>query len=224
MSMDRKETFHMSDESHAVAHPIRGRINAWLFQRLDGYMDQRLGDIKRELFADLPDEVVEIGAGTGANLRYFRPGTRVRAVEPSPFMREKLLARARRFAIDVEVRGLVGEALDLPSDSADAVLSTLVLCSVTDPAAVLSEVRRVLRPGGRFLCIEHVVAPESTFIRRIQKWVKRPWRWFFEGCHTDRDLEGALRSAGFSNVRVDQLYVPTLFLPIRTQIRAIAVK
>jgi SAM-dependent methyltransferase len=206
------------------ARPVIGRLNAWLFRLLDGYMDRKLGRLKRELFADLPEDVVEIGAGTGANLRYYRPGTRLRAVEPSPYMRERLAARARELGIAVELCGQVGEAIDLPSGSADAVVSTLVLCTVPDPVAVLGEVRRVLRRGGRFLCLEHVVAPPASFLWRLQRWVKRPWRWFFEGCHVDRDLESDLRAAGFSDVRVERVHVSTAFLPIRTQIRAVAVR
>ena len=203
--------------------PIRGRINAWLFGWLDGYMDRIVGAIKRDLFAALPDDVVELGAGAGANLRYLRPGTRLRAVEPSRYMRARLAARARALGIEVELCGLVGEAIDLPSASADAVVSTLVLCTVPDPAAVLREVRRVLRPGGRFLCLEHVAAPRRSFIGWVQRAVKWPWHWFFEGCHTDRDLESVIRAAGFTAVEVDRLRVRTAFLPIRPQIRVVAV-
>jgi SAM-dependent methyltransferase len=212
------------EPSMPPARPVIGRLNAWLFRWLDGYMDRKLGRLKRELFADLPDDVVELGAGTGANLRYYRPGTRLRAVEPSPYMRERLAARARELGIAVEPCGLVGEAIDLPSGSAGAVVSTLVLCTVQDPAAVLREVRRVLRGGGTFVCLEHVAAPPGSFLGRLQRWVKRPWRWFFEGCHVDRDLEAELRAAGFSDVRVERHVVATLFLPIRTQIRAIAIR
>ena len=123
---DLARTAVRNDLSVPPARPVIGRLNAWLFRLLDGYMDRKLGRLKRELFADLPDDVVEIGAGTGANLRYYRPGTRLHAIEPSPYMRDKLAARARELGIAVELCGRVGEAIDLPSGSADAVVSTLV--------------------------------------------------------------------------------------------------
>jgi SAM-dependent methyltransferase len=212
----------MSDEN--LSNPIRGRINAAFFAALDSYMHWKLGARKRRLFAQLPPVVVELGSGAGANFRYLAPGSKLIAIEPNPHMHPYLARNAKRRQIELEIRGLAGDGLDLPDQSADAILCSLVLCTVTDPDRVLAEILRVLRPGGRFVCMEHVAAPAESFIGRLQRLVFRPWRWFFEGCHTHRDTERTLRSAGFASVAIEAFTLESLFLPVRPQIAAVCVK
>jgi ubiquinone/menaquinone biosynthesis C-methylase UbiE len=177
-------------------NPVLARINAVFFHLVDGYMHWKYADLKSRLFADLPPVVVEIGAGTGANMRYFRPGTKVIAAEPNQYMHAKLAARARRRGIELEMHSYGAERLPLPAGSVEAVVASLVLCTVPDPRAVVREVLRVLKPGGRFVCIEHVAAPPTTFIGAVQRAVFRPWHWFFEGCHTHRKTGRLLEDAG----------------------------
>lgn len=216
---------HALDLAPRVAgHPVLGRINAWFFSAMDAYMHWKLGRTKERLFRDLPDRVVEIGAGTGANLRYLRPGTELVGIEPNVYMHDALRKNARHRGIAVDVRATGAERVDLPSDSVDAVISSLVLCTVASPEATLAEVRRVLRPGGRFLCVEHVAAPADGAVGRIQRAVHRPWAWFFEGCHTHRDLAGSLQRAGFRDLTIDRFTMRTAFVPVRPQIAAVAVK
>jgi SAM-dependent methyltransferase len=206
-----------------AVHPMRSRFNAWLFGFLDGYQHRRLGGVKREAFGGLPPTVLEIGAGTGANLRYLGAGTRVIAIEPNRHMHPYLRAAARRWGIHLDLREGTAERLPLPDASVSAVVSSLVLCTVRDPAAVLREIQRVLRPGGRFWCVEHVRAPEGTALAWLQRVVARPWRWVFEGCEC-RDLAGQLGAAGFASVEVEPFTFRTVFLPVRTAITAVAVR
>jgi ubiquinone/menaquinone biosynthesis C-methylase UbiE len=209
--------------SRGAGAPV-ARVNAVFFDWMDGYMHWKYGPLKARLFSGLPDLVVELGAGAGANFRYFPPGIRVIAVEPNSHMHPRLLARARRRGIDVELRPCGAERLAMPDESVDAVVASLVLCTVEDAAKVVAEVLRVLRPGGRFVCIEHVAAPPSTAIGRLQRWVHRPWRWLFEGCHTHRDTGALLHRAGFSRVAIEPFTWRSVFLPVRPQIAAVCVK
>ena len=206
------------DTTGYQANPWRGRFNAGFFRAMEGYLDWHLRPRKAEVFADLPDEVVELGSGVGANLRYMPPGSRVIAVEPNPHMHAGLRRQAQRRGIEVDIRDVVGERVDLPDGSADTIISSLVLCTVTDPARVLAEVHRVLQPGGRFCFVEHVAAAEGTFTRRVQRAVRRPWRWVFEGCSCERDLAATIQAAGFKHVTIQPYRIHSPFLPFNTQI------
>ena len=157
-------------------HPVRGRINAWLLLALDGYMHRKYGARKTAWFRDTAGIAVEIGPGTGANLRYVGRDLRLIAIEPNRRMRKPLLRRARDLGIDLELIEASAEATGLPDASVDMVFCSLVLCTVERPEAVLSEVRRILKRGGRFTCIEHVCAPRGSYTHRVQRALERPWR------------------------------------------------
>lgn len=183
-------------------------------------MHRLYGKAKADLFANPPATIVELGPGAGANLRYLPRGTRLIAVEPNVHMHARLREKAARHGIALELR----DAPDIESESVDLVLASLVLCSVDDPGRVVAEVRRVLRAGGRFACIEHVVAPPDSFTRKMQAGLQGPWRWLFEGCDLCRDTAATLRSARFARVDVQPLLLPTAFAPVRYQIAALCVK
>lgn len=203
-------------------NPVRGRFNAVFFTVMDRYMDHLLRARKTTHFADLPDQVLELGPGVGANFRYLRPGTRVIAVEPNRAMHRRLRARAARYGIDLDLRTVVGERLDVADASVDAVISSLVLCTVGDPAAVLAEIRRVLAPGGRYAFVEHVAAPTGTWLRRVQRVVRRPWAWVFEGCSCERDLGTVIEQAGFARVDAERYRLRSPFLPFNTHVAGTA--
>jgi SAM-dependent methyltransferase len=205
-------------------HPVRGRFNAWFFQALDGYMHSRYAEIKPRLLRGAPPVMVELGPGSGGSLRYLRPGTRLIAFEPNQYMHPILRRRARQYGIDLDLRGLAGEETDLPAGSADFVFSTNVLCSVRQPDKVLAEVQRILKVGGRFACIEHVAAPDDSPESGVQRVLRKPWQWIFEGCDLCRDTGSHLRASGFARVEVEPLVLPDMFSPIRHQIAAICVK
>src|SRR5690242_6004104 len=100
-------------------------------------------------------------------------------------MHRHLREAAERTQIPIEIRTLMAERLPAEDDSVDAVVSTLVLCSACDPARVLREIRRVLKPGGRFVFLEHVAAPQGTRLRTVQRWIRPVWRRIADGCHPD---------------------------------------
>lgn len=203
--------------------PIRGRLNAWFFDAFDGLIDHYLHERKSKLFAVLPAEVVEIGPGVGANFRYYRPGTRVIAIEPNPEMHQRLRANAETHGIDLEISHDMSESIGLPDKSIGAVVSSLVLCTVESPERVVDEVRRILKPGGRFLFLEHVSA-KTGWLDRLQRLVWRPWRYVFEGCELDRDLEQVLSHAGFSHLALENYRLRSIFVPVNSQIVGMAVR
>jgi SAM-dependent methyltransferase len=203
-------------------HPLRARANAKFFDSMDWYQHRRLGARKGVLFADLPSPVVELGAGGGASMRYLAPGTRLVAIEPNPHAHDGLRRRAARYGIDLEIRGEGAESTGLATASVDVVICTLVLCTVTDQAAALAEVHRILRPGGRFVFIEHV-ASDSGPVRALQRLLRRPWRFVFDGCCLDRDTAAAIEAAGFRDVRLEHGRFGGVFVPVWPQISGVAV-
>jgi ubiquinone/menaquinone biosynthesis C-methylase UbiE len=136
--------------------------------------------------------VLEIGAGTGLNVPHYAADAEVTYTEPDPHM----AARLRRRGVDVVEAG--AESLPFPDASFDAVVSTLVLCTVPDVPASLAEIRRVLKPGGRLVFLEHVRAAPGSSLERWQNRLHRPWKAFACGCHCNRDLLASLADAGFT--------------------------
>ena len=203
---------------------ILGPINAWLFGTLSNYMDGLFGKSKRSLFQNHPDTVVEIGSGAGANMRYLRKGTKLIAIEPNVHMHENLKRSADQYGINLNIKSLVGEAIDLPDNSFDFVISTLVLCTVADPAQCIAQIRRILKPSGTFVFIEHVKAKDNSLLAWIQNLIHRPWHWFFEGCHTNRDTKSLLESAGFNSLDIGEYNLYSPFIPIMPQICGRAIK
>lgn len=187
-------------------------------------MHREYGERKVRLFGAIPTTVVEIGPGSGANFRYYPPGTHVIAVEPNPMMHRLLHRQAVRYGVELDVRHAAAEGLEVEGESADLVVSTLVLCSVRDPAQVVSEVRRILRSGGRYAFVEHVAAPPGTRLRRWQDRLHRPWRWLGEGCHLNRDTERSLQQAGFTALQVEHFESALRWAPFSPHIAGVAVR
>jgi SAM-dependent methyltransferase len=183
---------------------IRKRLFALLLSLGGRAQGRRLAAHKRALLGRLRGDVVEIGPGAGANMPYFDPGVRWVGVEPNPYMDRYLERAAAQAGLPIEIRRGVAERLPLADRSVDAVVATHVLCSVEDPAAALAEARRVLRPGGRLVFLEHVGAPPDTPTRRLQALVRPLWALCADGCRPDRDTERLIRAAGFAEVRVER--------------------
>jgi SAM-dependent methyltransferase len=203
-------------------HRARGPFNAAFFATMGPYLERSLRPRKRRVFAELPGTVVELGSGVGANLRYLPPGSTLIAIEPNLAMHRRLRAAAERQGVHLDLRDRLAEHTGLPAQSADSVISSLVLCTVADPAEVLAEVRRILRPGGTFRFVEHVAAPAGTPTRSLQRALRRPWAWTFEGCSCERDLAALVRAAGFDRVDIEPYRLNTPFVSFNTQIAGIA--
>jgi ubiquinone/menaquinone biosynthesis C-methylase UbiE len=180
--------------------PLLDRLFAAGYDRVLAASERAgLGRRRRELLGDLHGHVVEIGAGTGANLAAYGPAvTHLTLLEPSPAMAARLRARVASSSVDAEVEVLAapGEALPLADESVDAVVSTLVLCTVADLDRTLGEVERVLRPGGKLVLIEHVAAKDPS-TRRLQRLLHRPWQVVGAGCQLDRDPRRVLAGRGW---------------------------
>jgi SAM-dependent methyltransferase len=190
---------------NAARGGLRQRIFAWATAQGDGdAYEQEVAPRKRALFADLSGTVLEIGAGTGANFAYYPRGIHWIGIEPNVYMVPHLLKTAEEHGITGEVRGEVAERLPVDDASVDAVISTLVMCSVSNQDSVLREILRVLRPGGTYRFIEHVAAPERSRMWWAQKLTKPVWKFAADGCETDRDTVAAVRRAGFSRVEIEE--------------------
>lgn len=193
---------------------LRARLFAWSLAHAADRQEALYAERKRALFAGLgepatpPRTVVEIGAGAGPNARYLARGTRWVVVEPNVWFHPHLRRAAERHGLDLDLRPGAAEALPVEGGAADAVVSTLVLCSVGSVAAALSEVRRVLRPGGRFYFVEHVAAPPGSRLRAWQRALRRPWGWAADGCRPDRETGRRIREAGFESVQVEAFTAP----------------
>ena len=201
---------------------LGGRIHAWVLGNLGYRYERMVADRKRKLFAGLHDSVLEIGPGTGPNLRYYPPGIHWLGVEPNPYMYPYLKGAAEEVGLEVDLRPGTAEHLPADDNSMDTVVSTLVLCSVADPKRVLREVHRVLKPGGRFLFLEHVAAPPGTLLRRVQTTIRPFWKFIGDGCHPDRDTGPAIQNAGFTEVQYENSRLP--LGPVAPQISGVAVK
>ncbi len=189
---------------------LRQRLFAWWFAGSDSAsrLDDAVDDQRRRLLADLRGTVLEIGAGAGANFSFFAPDIDWIGIEPNLFLHPHLERAAREHGFRVDIRAQEAEALDLADSSVDAVVATHVLCSVRQPARALSEIWRVLKPGGRFVFIEHVAAPPATLARHVQNLVVPLWSLVGDGCHPNRETAQAVEQAGFSSVQIETFSIP----------------
>jgi len=183
---------------------------SWLFARVYDRLTAPTEEAcfqqwRAELLADVSGDVLEIGAGTGNNLVHYGPGvTHLVLTEPDPTMRRRLegkLADVRAAGglggPVVEIRPDGADRLPFADGSFDAVVSTLVLCSVPDQPAALAEIRRVLRPDGTLVFLEHVAADGRPDRLKWQRRVEPVWKRLAGGCHLTRHTADAIVAAGF---------------------------
>lgn len=210
----------------AFDHGPRSAFNAWFFGAFDRYINFVARAHKRRAFEGLgTGPVLEIGAGVGANFDHIPPGTVVHAVEPNLRMHDGLRRRARDHGIELVLIAGGAEQIPLPDGSVDDVIASLVLCTVGDPARVLDEIRRVLRPGGTFRFVEHVQAPRWGVRRTVQRAIRRPWGWVFEGCDPTRRTTTLVEQAGFSHLTLHRRKLrASLFYPVNTAVWGVATR
>ena len=163
-------------------------------------------DHRRQLLQGLSGRVVEIGAGNGLNFAHY-PGTvtEVVAIEPEPTLRADAEDAASRAPVPVTVAAGTAEALPLDAGEVDAAVASLVLCSVPDQARALTELRRVIRPGGELRFYEHVIAncqPKRAFLQIADR--SGIWPAIAGGCHPARDTGAAIEAAGFTIEQSDR--------------------
>ncbi|MBL1141078.1 MAG: class I SAM-dependent methyltransferase [Proteobacteria bacterium] len=197
-------------------HPWIGRFNSWLLAKYEDKIRQETGPMKLKWMKHLQGTVVEIGPGNGINFCYYPAGVKVFAIEPNPSMYGRLRLSAKTAEADIELKENFLEYMNLETSSIDAVVCTMVLCSVTNPEATLKEVLRILKPNGKYIYVEHVAAPKGSMKRKAQNLLFRTWKCLFEGCETNRNTGALLQSAGFSQVdmnRFDSTAMPWLISP-----------
>ncbi|WP_114853589.1 class I SAM-dependent methyltransferase [Brachybacterium sp. YJGR34] len=192
-------------EDTSVEHGRMTALGARLLDRAITVMNHCTGPHKEEAFADLgAGNLLELGAGGGANLAWLAPGSRLYAVEPNRTMHEALRNRCARSGQEVVVLPVSAENLPLPDGCVDEVICSLVLCTVPAADAAIAEVTRVLRPGGRFRFVEHVAAPTGSLRSRVQQGVRRPWGALCGGCDPHRDTLSRIEAAGFTAVHASR--------------------
>lgn len=154
-------------------------------------------------------DVLELGCGGGINMEFYDPArlTSFAGLDPSPELLEMSRAAAQARGITADIRGGIGEAMPFESGRFDTVVTTFTLCSVTEQAAVLAEIRRVLKPGGTALFLEHGAAPDDG-VAKWQRRIEPVWKRIGGNCHLTRPIGDAYEKAGFTVDRQAEGYVP----------------
>jgi ubiquinone/menaquinone biosynthesis C-methylase UbiE len=208
----------MSSETE-VKHPLFARVYIWLSRGRDPEVEHR-----RALLAGVEGRMIEVGAGNGLNFPHYPAEvSEVVAVEPEPTLREAAHEAAAKAAVQIEV--VDGTASHLPADDEefDVGIASLVLCSVSDQAEALAELRRVIRPGGELRFYEHVVSRDRRRARLMRFADRTFWPRVSGNCHMSRDTQAAIEAAGFVIDEVDRFpFSPGAPIPALPHIRGVA--
>jgi SAM-dependent methyltransferase len=201
-----------------VRPPLK-RLFALGYDVAVGPLELAIASRRKKLLRNAFGRILEIGPGTGVNLSFLPGDCDWTGVEPNFFMSQRL---HRRFPSRKVVAG-VAEALPFGDHTFDTCICTLVLCSVRDLESSLSEIRRVLRPGGSFLFLEHILAPPDSFVRTLQYSLYWPWRCLGDGCRINRNSLEAIR-LHFAEVDAETYWAPWWSAPpwVRYQVAGTA--
>jgi ubiquinone/menaquinone biosynthesis C-methylase UbiE len=165
--------------------------------------------VRSQVVPNASGDVLELGCGGGINMEFYNPArvTSFTGLDPSPELLAMSRAAAQARGIAADIKGGVGEAMPFESDRFDTVVTTFTLCSVADQAAVLAEIRRVLKPGGTALFLEHGAAPDAG-VAKWQRRIEPIWKRIGGNCHLTRPISDAYEQAGFAVDRQAAAYIP----------------
>uniref|UniRef100_A0A8C6UPP7 Methyltransferase type 11 domain-containing protein n=1 Tax=Neogobius melanostomus TaxID=47308 RepID=A0A8C6UPP7_9GOBI len=216
-------------------YELYNRFFPFCLYRITKSYNKKLHDTKKDLFSSVSQfkpsgkqlTLLEIGCGTGANFQFFPPGCKVVCTDPNPFFEKYLTKTMEENGHLSYDRFVVASGEDLSSvedESVDVVACTLVLCSVRDTPQTLREAQRVLRPGGAFFFLEHVISDKETSWTYFCQHVLQPfWYYFGNGCEMTRATWKHLQNAGFSELKLEHFQAPLIFL-IKPHIMGYAIK
>jgi ubiquinone/menaquinone biosynthesis C-methylase UbiE len=165
-------------------------------------------DVRQRILPFAEGRILEIGVGPGVNFVHYDPAkvSKVYALEPNVGMIRLAEQQRRRTELDVEFLDLPGERIPLGDGSVDTVVSTFTLCTIPGVVEAIRGIRRVLRPGGKFIFFEHGLSPDPR-VRRWQEWSEPLFQLAFEGCHVTRDIPSLIRDDGFKIEQMDTAYL-----------------
>ena len=169
---------------------------AALYDRFERREHPNTAPVRRRLLEGVDGDILELGAGTGANFTYYPATARVTATDYNPHMLQRARAAAERSSAEIMVEQANAMRLPFPDASFDVVVGCLVFCSIRRPGRALQEARRVLRPGGDLRLFEHVRSPRPA-VARLQAVASPAWGLVSDGCHLDRNTSASVRAAGF---------------------------
>jgi ubiquinone/menaquinone biosynthesis C-methylase UbiE len=183
-----------------------GIYSRFIFPRLCDWSmwNPRMADLRKQALSDVDGEILEIGFGTGLNLQHYPKHIRhLTAVDPGEGMARIARRRMEQSRIKVDLQVQTAEELPFGDGQFDCVVSTWTLCSIQEVQRAVSEIGRVLKPGGRYIFLEHGLGDDAG----VQRWQRRLTpiqRRIGDGCRLDVDIEALVRSASFSEVRIDR--------------------
>ena len=203
-----------------------GLYSRLIFPRLCDWAmrNPRMADLRREALSEVDGEILEIGFGTGLNLEHYPEHVhRLTAVDPGVGMSRLARNRIGQSPIDVDLRVQTAEELPFKDGQFDCVVSTWTLCSIPDVQRALKEVFNVLKPGGRFVFLEHGSSDEP----KIQRWQRR-LNWIQkrvgDGCRLDLDVEAVIKAQAFREVNLNRFLLERTPRTHGTMYRGVATK
>jgi SAM-dependent methyltransferase len=170
--------------------------------------DPKIAALRGQIVPLAEGRVFELGCGGGLNQPFYERGkiTAFAGIDPNGALLDKARAAAREKGWEADIREGKGEAIPFPNESFDTVVSTYTLCSVDDQARVLGELRRILKPGGRLLFLEHGRSPDAG-PAKWQRRIEPLWKTAMGNCHLTREVAGAVAKGGFTLHRTEHKYM-----------------